>query len=383
MFEKKRILFLLAASALLVSCGGGGGDAPASTAGALTSSNGTPAANSGATPPSSSGAAPTPSGTTTTSSGTAAPAPTTGALPADTTPPTVPAVVDQQLKGIVEVVANQILYIRKNRVIYLPVVLNQFESDKGIVDVAAGSPDAPPLAIDAAGAGCNPAIDGTCGVQPPAAAPAAPIAAFGIRLSKFVLPAASGQAVGNQTVVGRIAIDLTERSASPGIGAGEAAEIMRFIIDKVEIATNQNGEIASVRVQDGAQIHVYGRNAAGVEVRENIPAPAGTVRMLPLSAVPDGHGDTTSFFLFLDLETGFSQAGKKLAALENITGQFSMHLTLSSVQTLVRPAADAAGDSPAVERKELAGLPVTVNDQPPVSGAGIVGNAWIRMYPAL
>lgn len=380
MFEKKRILSLLATSVLLVSCGGGGGDTQNTTA--ATTTNGAGTATNGA-----GGAQPAGGGTTTTTPGnSSAGSPTTPATPTpSTTNPgtTTPVAVDQKLKGTVEVVANQILYIRRNRIIYLPVFMNEFESDRGIVDVAAGSPVAPIAGLEAqaAAAGCNRTNDGTCAVQPPAPAPAAPIAAFGIRLSKYVLPSASGQAVGNQTVEGRIAIDLTERNEAPGVGANEVPEIMRFVIDKVELATNQNGELASVRVKDGAQIHVYGRNAKGVEVRENIPAPAGTVRILPMVDVPDNHGDTTSFFLLLDLETGFSQAGSKLAALENIAGHFAMHLTLSSVQDLVRPAAGPMAEFPAVERKELVGQTITVNDQPPVSGAGINGNAWIRMYP--
>ncbi len=377
MFEKKRILFLLATSALLVSCGGGGTDTPSTTAAASTGGGTSTNGSSGAQPG---------GGTTAANSSTpAAGSTTTGKPPANsggsTTP--VPAAVDQKLNGYVEVVANQIMYIRRNRIIYLPVVMSEFESDRGIVDVASGSPVAhiDGLEAQAAAAGCNRTNDGTCAVQPPAAAPAAPIAAFGIRVSKYVLPTATGQAVGNQTVVGRIAIDLTERTDSPGLSANEVPEIMRFVIDKVELSTNQNGELASVKVQDGAQIHVYGRSAGGVEVRENIPAPAGTVRILPMVDVPDNHGDTTSFFLMLDLETGFSQAGRKLAALENIAGHFAMHLTLSSLQELVRPAAGATADSPALERKELVGQSITVNDQPPVSGAGINGNAWIRMYP--
>lgn len=378
MVEKKRILFLLAASALLVSCGGGGSDTPNTTA-AATTGGGTSTNNSGATQP---------AGTTpATNTGTpAAQSPTTVTPPATSSGSTTPApvAVDQKLNGTLEVVANQILYIRRNRIIYLPVVMSEFESDRGIVDVAAGSPVAHIDGLEelAAAAGCNHTNDGTCAVQPPAAAPAAPIAAFGIRISKYVLPSTAGQAVGNQTVVGRIAIDLTERSDSPGVGANEVPEIMRFVIDKVELSTNQNSELSSVKVLDGAQIHVYGRSAAGTEVRADIPAPAGTVRILPMVDVPDNHGDTTSFFLLLDLETGFSQAGSKLAALENIAGHFAMHLTFSSMQELVRPAASATAESPALERKDLVGQSITVNNQPAVSGAGINGNAWIRMYPS-
>ncbi|GAB3549985.1 hypothetical protein GCM10027343_32480 [Noviherbaspirillum agri] len=282
-----------------------------------------------------------------------------------------------------EMVANQLLYIRTNRVIYLPINMSVFEGPTGIVDIASGSPVSylPNLAAEAQAEGCSVAVDGTCGVQPAAAAPAAPVAAFGIRVGTHVLPSAAGQQVGNQTVVGRIAFDLTEQPGSPGVGGGSVPEIMRFVIDNVEMATDQNGRISTVRMRDGAQIHVYGRNASGTEVRESIPAPAGTVRLLPLEQIPDGYGDTTSTILFMDLETGFSQAGSRLAALQNIAGHFTMHVTLSHVGTIVRPAAAATSEFPAVPAKDLIGETITVNTQPPVSGAGISGSAWIRMYP--
>jgi len=170
--------------------------------------------------------------------------------------------------------------------------------------------------------------------------------------------------------VGRIAVDLTERIDSPGIVGGQVAEIMRFVIDKVEMTTDENGALVNARLQDGAQMHVYGRNAAGVEVREAFPAPSNTVRLQPLSEIPDRNGDTTSVILFMDLEAGFSRAGTRLAALENIAGQFSMRMTISHVSKLVRKATGT----------DLVGDTLTVNTQPPVSGAGFRGNAWIRMY---
>lgn len=380
MYEKKLVLFLFAASALLVACGGGGGS-PGSSSGTLPAAGGAPASSpsaagastSSATPSSTTAASTTPAPATAPNTTTAPSSGTTIPTPASTPPDTGTTVADQSLKGFFDVVADQVVYIRRNRVIYLPVLLTEFESDSGIVDVASGSTAPPPLSIDVVSAGCHVEIDGTCGVQPPAAAPAAPIAAFGIRIGKFAQPTALGQVVANQKAVGRIAIDLTERNDSPGIGAGEAAEIMRFVIDKVEMSTSDTGELVSVKVQDGAQIHVYGRTAAGTEVRADIPAPSGTVRLLPVTQVPDSHGDTTSVFLFLDLETGFSQAGTRLAALDNIAGHFAMNVTLSSMQ-IQRPAGGGW--------QNLVGKPVSVNKEPPVSGGGIVGNAWIRMYPS-
>ncbi len=282
-----------------------------------------------------------------------------------------------------QLVSNQILYLRTNRILYLPVTLSTFESATGIVDLASGSPVAhyPNLAAEAAASGCTIAVDGTCAIQPPAVAPAAPIAAFGIRIGTHVLPSAAGQQVGAQTVVGRIAFDLTERATSPGVGGTQLPEIMRFVIDNVEMSTDQGGRLTGVRIRDGAQIHVYGRNAAGVEVRESIPAPARTVRLMPLTEVPDGYGDTSSAILFMDLETGFSRAGDRLAALHAIAGHFTMHVTLSAVDKIVRPAAVASPGFPAVPLRDLIGQSVTVNNQLPVTGGGISGSAWIRMYP--
>lgn len=372
MMQKKKLMSLLVASALVAACGGGGGG---DSSPAVTSGTG---ANTGAppvtTPPPDTGT--TPPGGATDGSGN------TGSTPPPAEPEPTP-VADQRFNGHMEMVANQLVYIRTNRVIYLPVNMSVFEGTTGIVDVASGSPVAylPNLAAEADAEGCSIAVDGTCGVQPSAVAPAAPIAAFGIRIGNHLLPSVEGQKVGNQTVVGRIAFDLTERTDSPGIDGTAVPEIMRFVIDNVEMATDQNGQLTTVRVRDNAQIHVYGRNAAGLEVREHIPAPAGTVRLLPLTQIPDGYGDTTSTILFMDLETGFSQAGDRLAALQNIAGHFSMHVTLTAVEKMVRPAAAATSEFPAVPAKDLIGESITVDTQPPVTGAGISGSAWIRMYP--
>lgn len=356
MFEKKRILFMLLTPGLLLSCGGGdtsnNATAPATVTGAPSVAASTPSNNPSSPQPASN--------------------------PVSTS---VATAIDQQLNGYLEMVGDQILYIRTNRVLYHPIAFPEFESNRGIVDVASGSPMPPPLNIDTVSTGCTVAKDGKCGIQPPAAAPVAPIAAFGIRIDKFVKPATPGQTVGNQTVIGRVAIDLTERTDSSGIGANEVPEIMRFVIDNVKMSTDENGQLVSVQMQDEAKIHVYGRNAAGIVVQDDISAPPGTVRLMSMSLVPDNNGDTSSVILLLDLETGFSKADSKLAILENIAGHFSMRVTFSSIQKIVRPAAPATADYPAVEHKDLVGQQIVVNDQPPVNGAGIVGNAWIRMYP--
>jgi hypothetical protein len=353
-FKKKNVALLMAIAALVAACGGGGGSDDVSD---------TRGANNG-TPP-----APVTSGDT----GTGGGANNGGGMPPANTgnPPSTsdPVVVtnpssDQQLSGHFSVVGNQLVYIRTDRSIYNAVQLNQFESDTGMYDFASGSKVATPDVY----------------VPAPAVAPAAPIAALGFRVDKIVQPSTAGQAVGSQTVVGRVALSFTERDTSPGILANEVAERMSFVIDKVELSTAANGELTKVRVLDGAQMHVSGRSASGLAIQETIPVPADAVRLLPISNVLDHYGDNSSVVLLMDLETAFSQAGQKLTALENIAGHFSMNVTLSSVK-IVRPAAAETFEGLVLERKDLIGKAITVNNQPPVSGAGVSGNAWIRMYP--
>lgn len=327
MFGKKKMWLLLAAATLVAACGGGGGGGPA-----LSGNVGTPPVDNGNNSPD----------------------------PADGTDQ--PG--DQRLNGHLALVANQLVFIRTDRSIYNALPVELFESDKGMYDVASGS--------DGQDAGAP--------VPATYAAPAAPVAAFGFRVSRFVQPDTDGEAVGNQTVVGRIAFDFTERDTSPGILAGESAEIMKFVIDGVELATGENGELLSAQVQYGAQMHVYGRSATGVELRETIAVPANAVRLLPISEVLDHYGDTSSTVLLADLEAAFSGAGQRLAALENMAGHFSMQVTISAAD-LVRPASPESNESPAVERKELVGQAITVDNQPPVTGGGVIGNAWIRLYP--
>jgi hypothetical protein len=383
MFQQKRILLMLIASGLLASCGGGGSseDTAATSAGSTGTTGTTTTTASapvGTTAGTSSGPTPTATGGQTATPGTTSASGSTDTSSPGSAPGPV-AAADPQFNGYFEMVADQVLYIRTNRVLYHPVPFPQFESDSGLVDVASGSTQAPPVSIDISG--CNLAKDGMCGVQPPAAAPDAPIAAFGLRINKFLKPLTTAQSIVNQSVTGRIAFDLTERTDSPGIAAGEVPEIMRFVIDNVKMSTDENGQISSVEMGEGAQIHVYGRNAAGVEIQDDIPAPAGTVRLLPVSQIPDSATDNSSVVLLMDLETGFSQADAKLASLAKLAGHFAMRLTLSFVPKIVRPAAPATADYPGVDEKELVGQSIVVNNQPPVTGAGIVGNTWIRMFP--
>lgn len=344
---KKKLLALLAVAALVTACGGHGSDdpVPVTDGQQTTNPDSPPADNTGgnsdpggpSTPPDDGGGS-TPPGT-----------PDGGSTPKD-----------QQLSGHLKMVANQLVYIKADRKIYNAINLEEFESDNGMLDFASGSAT----------------VDSSAAVPVLFAAHVAPIAAFGFRVDNYVQSdTAAGPQLGSQTAVGRVAFSLTERADT--VGTNEVAEIMQFVIDGVELSTDANGKL-SARVLDGAQMYVHGRNAAGHEVDETIPVPAGAVRLLPMSYVLDHSGDETSTVLLMDLEAAFSQAGDKLAALKCIKGHFAMQVTMSPVR-IVRPANVTA--TPPLEQKELIGQAITVSDQPAVSGAGISGNAWVRMYP--
>jgi hypothetical protein len=374
LFKKNKIMLLLASAALITGCGGGGdGDSTVTAGGSgtgtgsvATSGNngvgGTGSASSATAPGSAAGGS------------TAPPSADSGSTPAVNNPPATPpannpadsgvTVAEPKLAGYLSIVANQLVYIKTDRSIYHAVPLHQFESTKGMFDAAAGSREANPPGY----------------VAPPAAAPAAPIAAFGLRVNRFVQRSTDTQAVANQTIVGRVALSLSERGDSPGLLANEAPESMQLVIDKVELSVDQRGELISVRALEGAQMVIEGRSAAGVDVRETIPVPAAAVRLLPMTEVLDHYGDDSSVVLLMDLESAFSQAGRRLAALEQLSGHFAMRFTMTHAQ-IIRPSAAATDESPALERKELVGQAITVAGRQAVNGAGISGNAWVRLYP--
>lgn len=269
----------------------------------------------------------------------------------------------QQLRGYLSMVANQLVYINTDRSLYNAIPLSQFEGTTGMYDFASGSRT----------------VNTTTAVPARVASPAAPMAALGLRVDKFVQKTNESQAVGNQSVIGRVAFNLVEREGTAGIRANEVAESMRFVIDGVVMGTNASGELTTVQVREGAQMHVQGRNAAGIVVQESIPVSTDAIRLLPISQVLDNYGDNSSVVVLLDLEAAFAQAGQRLAALENIAGYFATQVTLSTAPIL-RPAGQSDAGT-AIPAKALIGESITVNTQAPVTGAGISGNAWIRMYP--
>lgn len=337
MFDRKRFSLLIAATALVAACGGGGGTSAGSGTGGTGGSGG----------------------------GTAAP----GTPGTNVGEPGTPnqgggntAVTDQQLAGQLVIVANQIVYIRRDRSMYIPVKVDRFEDANGIDDVASGYTGSEPP---------PPVYNGDPAYTPDATVgPAAPIAAFGLRVAKLVMN--GNELVRNQSAIGRVAVSMEE---NPLAGLPEAQrERMRFVIDNIRLSTNDRGEL-SAEVLPNAQMHVYGRNAAGTEVRDTIPVPARAVRMLPMERVPDRFGDESSIVLLFDFENAFSLAGERLRALHNISGQFATNITVSSARILRPASADNT-----VPEKQLVGAEIVVNDQPAVRGGGLIGNAWIRAY---
>lgn len=272
-------------------------------------------------------------------------------------------------------VANQMPYIDsgtdgdRNRfpTEYNAVGLEAFESTTGLFGVASGTSDG---AVNS-------------GFPATAPAPAAPVARFGFRVAKAISPIPAGPDVKEDTVVGRIAFSFSERADSPEMLPNQN-ELMSFVIDQVQIKTKlniQTGsiEMDSVELLSGAQMHLYGRNAAGIEVRQTIPVQANAVRLEPVSNIIDDYGDTDSIILMVDLEAAFAQGVQQLAELNNMAGHFAMNVTMSFAQ-LDRPS-EVPAEGAARTQRNLVGQPITVNDQPTVNGAGISGNVWIRAFP--
>lgn len=331
MFSKNKFLLFFATAALVAACGGGGSGSP-------SVSDGNTGGNGSADAPSNPGDG----GTTLT---------------------------DQKLRGHLAIAGNQIVYVRILRDMYLPVWVQRLEGTHGINDVAPGyTGNEPPAPYYGGADGGNYAPAQTLG-------PAAPMAAFGIRVSKPVQRTNPSDVVANQNVVSRVAMELVERSNSPYLDGG-APEIMRFVMNDVELSTDSAGEI-SARVLPSAQMHVYGRNRNGVEVRATVPLRTDSVSILPMNRVPDHYGDTSSVVLLFDLEKAFSQSGNSLQDLHDIRGHFDMNLTMSGADLVLPACVNSSGSAPS---RNMVGREIRVNDQPPVSGGGLSGYAWIRSY---
>jgi hypothetical protein len=341
MFDKKKFLFSLATAALVAACGGGGGDPPPPTSGSKTPPGGTTGGDTGGNNGGDGGS---------------------GSV-----------VEDQVMAGRLEVVGNTVLYPRVNRTIYLPVPIERFEDVHGINDVAPGFTGDESIIGEPYREWDN--ID----YQPSlTVSPAAPIAAFGIRVRRWVQATDTSGPVGNQTVVGRVAVDLIERADSFYLNGGQP-EAISFVIDNVEMSTSATGEY-SARMLPNARMHIYGRNLAGQELRTSVAVPEDAVSMIPMYRIPDNYGDDSSVVLMFDFEKAFAQENTPeasrvdLSLLENIMCHCDMRFTMSSVAEIIRPA------SGTLQEKMLRGEPITVNSQPPVAGAGLVGHAWIRSW---
>jgi hypothetical protein len=344
MFDKRKISILLAAAMLVAGCGGGGGGNNTPN----TGGDGTTNPNTGGdNPPDNSG-------------GDNNPVPST----------------DQRLNGYLEIGANQVVFIPGDRKLMYGFAYNAgpIEYFEG-KDFSGGEADTN-LNIAPGGTEqdlADPAVE----IKPSVLAPAAPIASFGFRVKNEMYSNAGVLQTGVQNAVGRVAFEFVERSST----AGARAERMTFIIDKVELGTNANGTLVTARAQPGAQLYVSGTNANGDTVNETIPVAENSVRLMPLTQVADHNGDTSAQVLQIDLEQAFSQAGQKLVALHNLRGEFDMHVTLSSLEKMVRPYKPVTID-PEWTLRDLVGKTIEMNGHAPVSGAGLSGRVLVRTPPA-
>lgn len=302
-------------------------------------------------------------------------------------------VTDQQLNGALHISSNQVIFTQWNRPIFYDTSrpegtyynaspIEFFEGNFGgnftYLDMATGLTEEErndPRFDERDDVG----FEAPWRFKPEIASPAAPIANFGFRMLRELRTEANAIQTGAQSAVGRVAFELVERPSSTGSPSGQSLEQMKFIIDKVELVTNDAGTLVSARAQQGAQLFVSGVNAQGTEVNATLPAPPNSLRVMSMADVADAFNDPDSQVLFIDLEQAFSQAGEELAALHNLRGYFDMHVTLSSLN-MVRPYKPATNE-PELPRRELVGKSIQVGDQLPVTGAGVSGVVTIRMQP--
>lgn len=186
----------------------------------------------------------------------------------------------------------------------------------------------------------------------------APIKSFGLRVTpEDMAPGGVGQA---KRV--RMAIDLTEEAAT--VAAGEEAEILQFMVDQVDLAVSDAGEL-SVSVPATAQLFVYTKNSAGGTANQTVTAlPADAVRFIGV----DGDQALTIDFdaLFASLLASAQGDTAKLAVFNSVkdfVGTFGMGATVSNV--VIQKAADAVATGSSIT--------VTGSSQPAVTGAGLQG----------
>lgn len=340
MNNQSKWVTVLAIASLIAACGGGGGNERA------TSGN-----DGGANPPPITSPSPSPN-----------PSPEPEPEPVEPVPAT-----DPQLRGHLSVVGNQVAFISGDRTPgwpgatepYNAATINYFE-EYGL-HIASGGTEA----------------DTSKQIPPSAIAPAAPIASFGIRISTGVLNDETDQPeTGAQKVIGRVAMNFVEVASADGVPAGQQPERVTFIIDKVELETNDEGRLVSAKALEDAKLFFAGESASGTPVDTDFPVPAESVRLMPLSQVIDNYGDTSSHILLVDLEQAFSQAGSELSAFHNLDGQFNMHLTFSSAK-IIRPAHPNAEEGPR-PRRDLVGQSIQIPGHTAVNGGGLSGLVLIR-----
>jgi hypothetical protein len=341
MNNQSNLVIVLAMASLIAACGGGGGNERDS------------GGNDGGT------------NLPTTQPPTYNPSPNPGPGPVEPIPAT-----DQQLRGHLSVVGNQVVFINGDRTPGWPgasepyngATIKYFEENG--LHIASGGTEA----------------DRTKQIPPSTIAPAAPIASFGIRISTGVLNDETDHPeTGAQKVIGRVAMNFVEVESAGGVPAGQQPERVTFIIDNVELETNDQGRLISAKALEDAKLFFAGEAANGTTVTTDYPVPADSVRLMPLNQLIDNYGDTSSHILLVDLEQAFSQAGSELSAFHNLDGQFNMHLTFSSAK-IIRPEHANADEGPR-PRRELVGQSIQLPGHTAVNGGGVSGLVLIRRVP--
>ncbi len=341
MNQQSKLIIIFAMAALIAACGGGGGNGQESggnNSGTNLPINQPPANNPNPNP--------------------------------DPDPVTPVTATDPQLRGHLSVVGNQVVFINRNRTPGWPGAAEPYNGatikyfEETGLHIASGGTEA----------------DRSKQVPPSIIAPAAPIASFGIRIGTGVLNDETDQSeTGAQKVIGRVAMNFTEVASAGGVPAGQQPERVTFIIDRVELETNDQGRLISAKALEDATLFFAGESYNGTTVTTDFPVPADSVRLMPVTQLIDNYGDTSSHILLVDLEQAFSQAGSELAAFHNLDGQFTMDLTFSSAR-IIRPAHADADEGPR-PRRDLLGQAIQLPGHAAVNGGGLSGLVSIYRSP--
>lgn len=162
------------------------------------------------------------------------------------------------------------------------------------------------------------------GVGPFARGTNAPLTNFGFRIAPQNMDGAAAQ-----SKTASVSFDLSEQASS--VGAGETAEALQILIDKVTVNAAADGTF-SIADTAGSKVYVYYKPATGTAAVTSAAA-NGLVTIKPVA------GDTTSNILSVDLETAVTRAiaastgatATTMNQIKNSAGLFNMKAVLSNV----------------------------------------------------